>query len=149
MSDNRELFIEEAIIGAIKKLIAGRVNEILNNWNFLIPLFEFSDYKGSTAITPVITLSSCEQTEKERIIRLDTYSMTITISTAENSESELYLYGYSHALSKALNEDVTLGGVVERAVITNKKYIPPKKPNCGMDWELVISLRITVEEMKL
>ena len=142
-------FIEQRIISAVRGLITGRVNEILNNWNFLIPLFEFSDYKGSTAITPVITLSSCEQTEKERIIRLDTYSMTITISTPENPESELYLYGYSHALSKALKEDVTLGGVVERALITNKKYIPPKKPNCGMEWELVISLRITVEEMKL
>ena len=147
MSDNRELFIEEAIVGAIKRLITGRVNEILNNWNFVVPLFEFSDYKGSTAITPVITLSSCEQTEKERIIKLDTYSMTISISTPENIESELYLYGYSHAFEKALREDVTLGGFVEKAVVINKKYLPPKKPNCGMELELIINLRITVENM--
>ena len=142
-------FIEQRIISAVRGLITGRVNEILNNWNFVVPLFEYSDYKGSTAITPVITLSSCEQTEKERIIRLDTYSMTISISTPENSESELYCYGYSHAFEKALREDVTLSGVVDRAVITNKKYIPPKVPNCGMNWELVISLRITVEGMNI
>jgi hypothetical protein len=142
-------FIEQRIINAVRGLITGKVNEILNNWNFLIPLFEFSDYKGSTAITPVISLSSCEKTEKERIIQLDTYSMTITITLPEYFDNELYCYGYAHAFEKALCEDVTLGGVVEKAVITNKKYIPPKKPNCGMEWELFISLRIIVEGMKV
>jgi hypothetical protein len=142
-------FVEQRIINAVRELITGRINEILNNWNFVVPLFEFSDYKGNTAITPVISLLTCEQTEKERIIRLDTYSMTISISTPENSESELYCYGYSHAFEKALREDVTLGGVAERAVIINKKYVPPKKPNCGMEWELIIFLRISVESMNI
>ena len=141
-------FIEQRIINAVRGLITGKVNEILNKWNFLIPLFEFSDYKGSTAITPIILLSSCEQTEKERIIKLDSYSMTISISTPENPESELYCYAYATAFEKALNEDVTLGGVADRAVITNKKFNSPKKPNCGMCWELVLSLRITVETMQ-
>jgi hypothetical protein len=141
-------FIEQKILTAVKKLHTGRINEILNNWNFLIPLFEISEYVGTTSVTPVFLLSSCEQTEKERIIQLDTYSMTITITLPDNFESELYCYGYAHAFEKALGEDITLGGVADRAIITNKKYLPPKKPNCGLFWELIITMRITVESMK-
>jgi hypothetical protein len=67
----------------------------------------------------------------------------------ENPESELYCYTYVTAFDKALGEDVTLGGVVDRAVMTTKKYIPPKKANCSQGWELVITLRITVENLHL
>jgi hypothetical protein len=58
----------------------------------------------------------------------------------------LYCYGYSAAFGKALNEDITLGGVAERAVITGKKYLSPKKPHCGGEWGVIITLRVTVEE---
>jgi hypothetical protein len=149
MSDNRDLFIEEAITGAVKRLLTGRVNEKLNDYNFYFPLLEFSNYSGNNAITPVIALASCERTEKERIIFLDAYSLTITFSMPENPESELYCYAYATAFDKALGEDFTLGGVADRAVITAKKYVPPKKPDCGQGWELVINMRVTVEGMKV
>jgi len=142
-------FIELQIIDAVKKLHTGRVNEIMSNWNFLIPLFEFSDYIGTSAITPVINLLSCERSEKERIIQLDTYSMTITITLSDNNESEMYCYGYAHAIGKAIKEDVTLGGVVDRALITGQKVVPPKIAKCSMYWELVLTLRITVEGMHI
>jgi hypothetical protein len=48
---------------------------------------------------------------------------------------------------KALGENPTLGGIVDRAVVTAKKYTPPKKAYGGNEWEVVISLRITVEEI--
>jgi hypothetical protein len=96
----------------------------------------------------VVALASCERTEKERIILLDAYSLTITFSMPENPESELYCYAYANAFDKALGENVTLGGVAERAVITAKKFIPPKKPSFGQGWEMVISLRVTVETMR-
>jgi hypothetical protein len=149
MSDNRALFIEEAIIGAVKSLLAGRVNEKLNGYNFYFPLLEFGNYSGNNAITQMIALASCERTEKERIILLDVYSLTITFSMPENPESELYCYAYATALDKALGEDVTLGGVVDRAVVAAKKYVPPKKPDCGQGWELIITLRITIEGMNV
>jgi len=141
------VFIEQQIVDAVRKLLAGKVNEKLNNWNFFFPLVEFSNYGGASAIVPVISLSSCEQTEKERIIRQDAYTLTITFSVPETADSELSCYAYANAFSIVLGEDVILGGVVDRAVITNKKYVPPKKPNCGMEWELVITLRVTVEGM--
>ena len=141
------VFIEQKIIDAVRKLLTGKVNEKLNNWNFFFPLIEFSGYGGASAIVPVISLSSCEQSEKERIIRLDAYTLAISFSVPETADSELSCYAYANAFSIVLGEDVTLGGVVDRAVITNKKYVPPKKANCGMEWELVITLRVTVEGM--
>jgi hypothetical protein len=59
----------------------------------------------------------------------------------------LYCYGYASAFEKALKENVTLGGIADRAVITGKKYVQPKKPNCGEGWGLMLTLRVTTEQM--
>jgi hypothetical protein len=48
----------------------------------------------------------------------------------------------------ALKENPTLGGVVDRAGVTGKKYTPPKKPHCGEGWGITITLRVMVEEIK-
>jgi hypothetical protein len=74
--------------------------------------------------------------------------MSVHLSFPETTESELYCYVFSGAFNKALNEDPALSGIADRAVLIEKKYLPPKKPNCGDSWEIVIKLRITVEEMK-
>jgi hypothetical protein len=139
-------FIEQQIIMAVKKILDGQVNEIFQNWELVVPIIEFGTV-GKFAVSPVVSLSSCERTKKERIIRQDAYSMSISFTLQEHEDGELYCYGYAYAFCKALNEDVTLGGVVNRAVITGKKYIPPKKPNCGEGWGLVLSLRITTEDI--
>jgi len=139
--------IEIRIIEAARKLLAGRVNELLGESEYQIPLIEFGNYQGGNSIVPGITLSSCERTEKERIIRLDSYSVTVAFTLPETPESELYCYAYSGAVSRALYDDPTLGGVVDRAVIAGKKYVSPKKPHCGEGWEVVISLRVTIEGM--
>jgi hypothetical protein len=142
-------FIEQQIIDAVRNLLTGRVNEKLNDYNFYFPLLEFSNYSGSNAITPVIVLASCERTEKERIILQDAYSLTVTFTMPENPESELYCYAYATAFEKTLAENATLGGVADRVTISGKKYVPPKKADCGQGWELVLTLRITVEGMKV
>jgi hypothetical protein len=147
MNDNRALFIEEAITGAVKGLLAGRVNEILADAEFLVPPVEFSGYPGGSILAPVVVLSTCERTEKERIIRLDAYALTITFALPENPDGELSCYAYASAVDRVLAEDPSLGGVVDRVILTDKKYKPPKSPGCGEDWELVLSLRLTVEGM--
>jgi len=138
-------FIELQIIEAVKKLLSKRVNELLTSMQYPVPLIEFSNYRGGNVVVPVINLSTCERIEKERIIRLDAYSVSITFSLQETEESEFLCYVYALAVCKAMGENPTLDGVADRAVVTGKKYIHPKKPNCGEDWEVGISLRITVE----
>ena len=146
-NERKEDFIEVKILGAVRKLLVVRVNEILGNLEFAIPVIEVGEFAGATAVSPVITLSTCERSGKERIIRLDAYSLVIAFSLPETPESELHCYTYAFAVCKALEENPTLGGIVDRAVISGKKYGPPKKPNCGEGWGLVLTLRITVEEM--
>ena len=142
---NKEGLIEPKIIEAVRGLLTGRVNEILREAEFVIPIIEFGDYEGGYAMSPVISLCSCERSDKERIIQLDAYTLTITFSLPETPEGELYCYAYSGAVSRALYDNPTLGGVADRAVITGKKYGSPKKPYCGEGWELVVTLRLTVE----
>ena len=138
-------FIEQKIINAVKKLLSGKFNDILREFDFQIPFVEFGIFRGVNVIAPLVSLLSCEQTEKERIVKMDTYMVTVTFPVLDSVESELFCFAYVDAFSKALVDDVTLGGIADRAVIINKKYVPPKKANCGMDWELIITLRITVE----
>ena len=138
-------FIEQRIIGTIRKLLTVRVNELLGDLDFHIPLIELGEYVGNTAVSPAITLSTCERSEKERIIQLDAYSLIIAFSLPENPDSELHCYIYAWAVCKAVEENPALGGVVDRAVINGKKYIVPKEHNCGQGWEIVLTLRITVE----
>ena len=138
-------FIEVRILNAIRRLLSIRVNEILQKTRFSISLIEFGKYSGSSTVVPVVSLSTCERSEKERIIRLDSYSLTITFSLIDTPESELHCYAYSAAVCKAIGENPTLGGVAERAIISGKKYLPPKNPNCGEGWGVTLSLRITVE----
>jgi hypothetical protein len=141
-------FIEQQIITGVRGLLTGRVNELLREFEFAIPAIEFGNYGGRSAVVPAIGLSGCERTEKERIIRLDAYSMAIIFTLRETPESELHCYAYAAAVCKALGENPTLGGIADRATVTGKKYTPPKKAHGGDEWEAAISLRITVEGMR-
>jgi hypothetical protein len=161
MSDNRELYVEEAITGGVKRLLAGRVNEILDGAEFPVPPVEFGGYpegnltpsefggliRGGSAACPVVSLSTCERSEKERIIRVDAYALTITFALPESPDGEMFCYAYAAAVEQALGEDPALGGVAGRAVMTGKKYVPPKKALCGEGWEVILALRVTVEGM--
>ena len=140
-------FIEQQIIEAVKRLLDVRVNEIFSKWEFFVPVIEFGKIGSLYAVTPVVSLSGCERTDKERIIRQDAYSLTVSLTLQEHEDGELYCYAYSTAFQKALGEDITLGGIADSAVISGKKYIPPKKPLCGEGWGLVLSIRITVDAM--
>jgi hypothetical protein len=139
------LFIEEIIVNSIKRVLLGRVNELLGETEYPIPPIEFGTYRGGFAVVPAVALSTCERSEKERIIRLDAYTLTITFAVPEHPEGEQNCYAYAASVAMALNENPTLGGAASRAVLTGKKYAPPKHPGTGEGWEVVLTLRITVE----
>jgi len=147
MNDCANEIVEMRMMGEVRKILLGRVNEIIDNRQLVMPLFEASDYKDMMSTIPNIKISDCERTEKERIILVDAYSLTISFIVPENTDSELYCYGYIAAVCRALGENPTLGGIVDRVSVTDTKVIPPKAANCGMEWEVLIKLRITVETM--
>ena len=142
---DKALFIEEIIINSLKSLLAGRVNTLLGEMEYPIPPIEFGSYRGGSVIVPVITLTSCERTEKERIIRLDAYTLTITFTLPEHPEGERNAYAYAWAATAALGENPTLGGVAGRAVLAGKKYTPQKQGGTGGDWTVVLTVRLVVE----
>ena len=133
--DNMKDFIETRIINAVQEILIERINEILCDMTLSVPAIEFSEHRGSSAVVPVITLSNCERTEKERIISIDAYSLTVTFTLPETPESELLCYTYSGAVSRAIYNKPTWGEVADRVIITGKKYLSPKKPNCGEGWQ--------------
>jgi len=139
------LYIEENIIHSVKKLLTGRVNELLGEQEERIPPVEFGALAGASAVIPEILLASCERTEKERIIRRDVYTLTVSFAVPERNEGEHCCYAYAAAVATALGEDPTLGGIADRALLVGKKYIPPKAPNCGGDWEIVLTIRVSTE----
>jgi hypothetical protein len=143
------MLTEEAIVDAVKKMLTGRVNDLLEEMPYPIPAIEFSGYRGAETICPLVVLSSCERTEKERLIYLDAYSMMIAFTLPESRESELYSYTYAAAVKKAVLENPTLGGVLDRAVIARCKYTQPKKENCGEGAGAEVLLRLTIEEMRV
>jgi hypothetical protein len=145
MNGKRTVYTAAAIIGGIKRLLAGRVNEILGKAEFNAPLIEFGRLRGGSAVVPVICLSACEWTEKERIIRLDAYSLTIAFALPEMAEGELCRYACTAAVELALLENPTLEGAASRTVMTGKKYKPPKDPHCGEGWEVELKIHVLVD----
>jgi hypothetical protein len=150
MGNNRALYIEESVIGAVKRLLVGRVNELLGEIeDAAVPPVEFGAYRGgfgvAGACSPAIALASGERTEKERILRVEAYSLTVAFAVPEGPDCERRCYAYAGAVETALGEDPTLGGAVDRAELTGKKYVPPKYPGTGDGWEVILTLRVTVE----
>jgi hypothetical protein len=138
------LYIEENIINSVKKLLSGRVNALLGETEYPIPPVEFGNYRGGSVVVPVISLSTCERSEKERIVRLDAYTLTVTFTVPENPEGERNCYAYASSVTTALGENLTLSGAVDRSELVGKKYVPPKQSGTGGDWGLVLTLRVTV-----
>jgi hypothetical protein len=128
------IYIEENIQKSIGCLLVGRTNELLGECPFTVPPFELGGVLPYS-VNPVITLTSCERSEKERIVLLDAYTVTLSFDVPEQDGTRL-CYAYTFTFEKALAEDVTLGGVVDRSVVVKKTYT---------DLRVGLTLRCTVE----
>ena len=116
-----EDLIEMRIIAAVRELLSGKVNELLGDMDFSIPLVEFGNYRGGDVVVPAISLSACERSEKERLILVDAFSVSITFTVPETEDSELFCYAYGSAVCKALELNPTLGGIADRVAVSGKK----------------------------
>jgi hypothetical protein len=146
MTDNKGLFIEEIISNSVKTLLTGRVNELLAEAEFLIPPIEFTHKSngGYYAVTPELGISTCERSEKDRMVLLDAYQVTVTFAAHEPC-GERNCYAYAASVDRALREDPTLGGAADYALLVKKDYRGPKCSGMGEGWEAVLTLRVTVE----
>jgi hypothetical protein len=142
---DKTLFIEENIINSLEKLLSGPVNELLGEMEYPIPLIEFGNYRAGSAAVPVVALSTCERSEKERIVRLDTYTLTITFTVPEHLAGERNCYAYASSVATALKENPTLDGIADRAELAGKKYVPPKQNGTGGDWEVELKIHVFIE----
>jgi hypothetical protein len=147
MSLTNDFFIEEEIDGCFFRILDDRMNNTLEELELKVPPLEIGGGSGGNAVYPDVYITGCERTEKERVIRIDSYAVTITFPVPESEEADLYCYAYAAAFEKALDANPSLDGFADRAVLTGKKYIRPKKPGCGEGWKLVLSVRVTVETL--
>jgi hypothetical protein len=143
---DKSLYIEENIINSLKSLLTGRVNELLRETEYPIPPIECGSYRGGSVVVPAITLSTCERSEKERIVRLDAYTLTIAFTVPEHPAGERNCYAYASTVTTALKENPTLGGVADRAGLAGKKYVPPKQSGTGGEWGLELKIHVLIEE---
>ena len=132
-----KIFIEQKIINAVQELLTGKVNELLKELQIVVPLIEFGNYESTDVVVPVILLNTCECTEKERIIKIDAYTLTITFNFSDTKKSELFSYAYSAAVKQALSDNPTLDSVVDRGTVITKKYD---------DTKLILTLRLIVRK---
>ncbi|GHV25500.1 hypothetical protein AGMMS4952_03400 [Spirochaetia bacterium] len=130
-------FIEEKIIDRVKELLTKRVNAILMEMEDTIPAIELGG-----GMTPEIVLVQGETKEKDRIIGMEVYTLTVSFPLS----GERHGYAYAAAVHQALKEDHTLGGMVDW-VVARKKYVPPKQAHCGDLWEMILTMVVTVEGM--
>jgi hypothetical protein len=153
---DKSLYIEEIVLNSVKKLLAGRVNELLGEAEFMIPPSEFGKGQNSPrkalggyyAVSPEISLTGCERSEKERIVRMECFTVTVSFSCG-GEYGERTCYAYAGAMAAALLENPTMGGIASRAELTGKKYSPPKHPGTGEGWEIILTLRVVVEGIGL
>jgi len=150
MSGVGPVSMEVKIRGAVRALLVDDVNGLLDGLGFHVPSLELGDSGGREAVVPLVSLAASERTEKERIVRVNAYSVEIQIPVDDLREwdGETLAYCYGAAIERAVGVDNSLGGIVDRAVITKMEYVRPKRRYCGDHWIVAARLRVTVEGLK-
>jgi hypothetical protein len=131
---------EEVLIEMTEKLLGGAANDYLSEFDVAIPLFEVEGSRQLVCfgVRPEIEISECELTEKERVIKSEAYTLKITFQ----NKSKNLIYYYAYAIQRAIDDDVSFGGIVDRVTLVHKKY---QQKNNGC--EIIITLRATLESL--
>jgi hypothetical protein len=136
---------EEMLLEMTAELLGGAVNFYLNELDEAVPQFEIDvrHKLGGYGVVPDIDISECELSDKERVIKLQAYTLKISFCV-KGSENKRLLYVYAYAIEQAINDDVTFGGVADRVMLTHKKF---NQVNADT-WEIVLSVRATIETIR-
>jgi len=147
MSGELLVSMEKKIKGAVRGLLVDDVNKLLEELSFHVPTLEFGTHSGPEVIIPRVSLSACEQSEKERIVYVNAYAVEISLPVDDlrDWDGELLAFAYGAAIRRAVRLNSSLGGMVDRTVIINMDYVEPKRRHCGDRWIVAARLRVTVE----
>jgi hypothetical protein len=135
--------IEFDILHAIQNLLTGAVNRFLEEQEYDTPLIELGG-GAPDRVVPEIRIVGGERSEKDRVIRLDVFSVTITLRVPEEN-GERSCYTYAAGIDRAISRDPTLGGVIDQAAMIKRSYQGPKVQHIGEGWEAVFTLWLTIE----
>ena len=144
-NQNRVMFIEEAMIEAVKGLLLVGVNELLGTLDEPVSMVNFNKNSPNDVLMPIISASPCEQTKKERLAHLEEYNVHITIPIRDSRDGFFYSWTYFCVLSKVFTDNRTLGGIVVCTEITERRIRPPVKKYNRDKWEVIYTLRATVD----
>jgi hypothetical protein len=141
LEENFMKTIEEKIEGAVWVLLLSGVNDFLEGIDDDVPALEGPGF-GSRSPGAVVEFAAAERTEKERIVRMDAYTVKITINAAAS-----FCYRYAYALDKAIEADWTLGGLAERIQFEKRVYKKTINGGGNPACKAVFNLRVTVEQV--
>jgi hypothetical protein len=132
---------EETLLEMTAELLTGAVNYYLSEFDVAVPQFETDSPRrlGAFGVRPEIEIAECELSDKERIIKLEAYTLKTSFQV-KGLDNKNHIYYYALAIQKAIDDDVTFGGVADRVTLTRKKYTQRD----GM-WDVVLTLRATLE----
>jgi hypothetical protein len=132
--------IEEKILGGVWELLLTGVNGVLAGIDDDVP--SVGHPSAARPAVCAVELEAAERSEKERIARLDVYSVKVTFY---GSVADCYRYAY--ALDEAVEADCTLGALAESVCFEKKVY---KKTSGGIradGCEAVFTLKIIIEAL--
>ena len=147
MSGELLVSFEKKVKSAVKGLLVDDVNKLLEELSFHVPTLEFGTHSGREVIIPNVSLTACEQSEKERIVFVNAYAVEISLPVDDlrDWDGELLAFAFGAAIRRAVRLNPSLGGLVDRTIITNMDYVEPKRRFCGDHWIVAARLRVTVE----
>ena len=138
--------VEIELLERLEILFLGRVNELL--YDEEARLAPFRDFSGvglasHDKIRAGLNIDECEQTEKERLLKMCAWTITIDFKVRDDGERKRFYYGT--ALEQALFEDRTLGGLAASISLIKTKY-----SRLGIDsYEIIMTLRASAQQLYL
>jgi hypothetical protein len=111
--------IEEKSVDAVWDVLTRRVNFYLGEMDAVVPFLErdSAGKYGRFGVRPVVGLLDCESSEKERVLMVDAYTVSVDIKAPVRD-----CWFYTHALRCALREDLTLNGIAAEVKFKRTTY---------------------------
>ena len=144
---------ECAIVKALLSLLQNRMPDELaaidteeDDDTRSLPLETIADEeeRGSRLPSAIVTIGKAETTEKDRIVRRETFKATVSIRPSGERRA-LQCYRYAAALSRVIAADPTLGGIATASFVTAKDFLFPGYAGREDGYRALITVTVSME----